>query len=81
MVKRQTITYECSFRADKKLFQVVSSGGWLEWIHLVNDGTVSHHSLDSDGVGVHRALLDELNASSIRSQITSDLARTFGAQI
>ena len=81
MVNEQSITYECSFRADEKLFQIVSTRCGLEWIHLVNDGTVSHYSLESNAIGMHRSLFDELDTSCIGGKIASNLTRPLGSKI
>ena len=67
MVNEKFLTYKCAFGADKKLFQIVSTWGRLERIHLVDDGTIGHNCFQADAVSVHRTLFDELDSSSVSS--------------
>jgi hypothetical protein len=75
------LTYQSTFGSNEKLLEIKSTWRNFMRVHLVDDRSIWQNNLQSKAVGMHGALLDELDSTSVGSEVASDLARSLGSKI
>jgi len=63
------------------MLQVVAGVVFSQRGHVVENLAVSHDSLEPDAVGMHGVKFDEVNATGVSCQVSSDHARALSAEI